>query len=678
MLKTMKNYAAYLFNLARSQRSVAKLPLSMLHRHILVPFVFSVVIALTGFSFQSGSDTASLERDLQRASGKERVDILLKLAEAYTYRSPEKVVQYAQQACDAAAALPSPRDSARALLARGTGYFQLSELDRAMESYQQSLAVAEGLSDHGIIGACLNGIAAVNMKRGQVEVALDYFGKAIEHLKQSTSDAKDDKLAGAYSNVALIYYAKGQYAQALERMFQALRLYEKASDIGGQGVVLNAIGNVYNKLSDPEHARENFEQALEIAQMKGNKQLIVGCLVNIGEIHIKRREWDLALGCLDRALPVARELGNQEFISVCLNNIGDVLREQGKAAEALHYYLESLKIFEAMNARPRMASSYLNIGRLYLKTGNLPEAERFLIKAFELARDVEERSTQKDAAEDLYALYAQQGNFRRAYEYEHTYSQINEQIFSKENYEKIASLQATFQAEKQDREIELLKSDREIQELNVKRQRLWLAFIATALVLIAALAFVLFNRYQLKARTTAELEAAYGRMAQLAQHDELTGLYNRRSATERIELEMVRMSRTSRPFSLILLDVDDFKIINDTYGHDCGDAVLKNLANLLRSHVRGVDVVARWGGDEFIVILPETSYEGAMILAEKLQAAANAVRMQYENREVRFTVTLGVSVYDKLGPSSECIRAADEALYEGKRAGKNKVVCVHA
>jgi diguanylate cyclase (GGDEF)-like protein len=669
----MNENAMSLMSQARSHRQVVGFSFKLLVGLIRVVMVAAIMLANSLVLF--GVDITSLERDLQRASGKERINILLKLAEAYMYRSPDKVVQYAQQACDAAAALSSPRDSANAFLTRATGYFQLGDLNKALESYQQSLTAAERLSDHVIIGGCLNGIAAVNLKRGQIDVALDYFSRSIEHLKQTPVNTK---LAGAYSNVALIYYAKGNYNQALEFMFQALRLYETAGDAGGQGVILNALGNVYSKLADTARARENFEKALEIARKTGNKQLIVGCLVNIGEIHSKQRDWDRARECLDRALPVARELGSRDFISVCLNNIGDVMREKGKTEEALRYYLESLKIFETMNARPRMAVSYLNIGRLYLKTGNPAEAERYLLKAFDLARDVQERSIQKDAAEVLNALYAQQGNFRRAYEFQRAYSEITEQIFSKENYEKITTLQTAYQAEKQGQEIELLKKQSEIKELEVKRQRLWLGLIATGLVLLACLAFVLFNRYQLKAKTTAELEAAYGRMSQLAQHDELTGLYNRRSANECIEIEMVRMGRTNRPFSLILLDVDDFKFINDTYGHDCGDLVLKSLADLLRSQVRAADVAARWGGDEFIVILPETSHEGAVILAEKLQAAVDALRLRYDSREVLFTVTLGVSFYDKLGAPSECLRSADEALYTGKRAGKNKVVSAHA
>jgi diguanylate cyclase (GGDEF)-like protein len=93
--------------------------------------------------------------------------------------------------------------------------------------------------------------------------------------------------------------------------------------------------------------------------------------------------------------------------------------------------------------------------------------------------------------------------------------------------------------------------------------------------------------------------------------------------------------------------------------------------------VRSQDVVARWGGDEFLLILPETSREGAMVLAEKLRRAV-AAEAEGGGCDVRFTVTLGISVYDKLGAASECIRGADEALLEGKRAGKNRAVLAAA
>ena len=327
-----------------------------------------------------------------------------------------------------------------------------------------------------------------------------------------------------------------------------------------------------------------------------------------------------------------------------------------------------------MNARPRLAVSYINIGRLYLQSGRLPEAEAYLVKAFALAGEVDERNLQMDAAEALNGLYEQKGDFKRAYEYQREYSRLKEQIFSKENFEKIATLQSNYESEKKQREIELLKKEGEIAELQVKRQRLWIVYIASAGLLLASLAVVLYGRYRLKARTNAALSMAYSKMADLARHDHLTGLYNRRFAVELLEMERVRMARAQRPFSVIILDVDDFKSINDTHGHECGDRVLVELGDVLRSCVREQDAVARWGGEEFLLMLPETDLDGAAVIAEKVRAAVDEAQVPCSSGEVSFTVTAGAASWAHEEAVEETIRRADGALLDGKRTGKNRVV----
>jgi diguanylate cyclase (GGDEF)-like protein len=123
-----------------------------------------------------------------------------------------------------------------------------------------------------------------------------------------------------------------------------------------------------------------------------------------------------------------------------------------------------------------------------------------------------------------------------------------------------------------------------------------------------------------------------------------------------------------------MLDVDDFKKINDERGHACGDAVLKGLGVLLRSTLRELDLAARWGGEEFLLVLPETSREGAVQIAEKIRRGAEEIRVHDEGRDVAFTVTIGVGTFDEKLPLDEYLRRVDAALYEGKRAGKNRVV----
>lgn len=623
----------------------------------------------------AAEDAAQLEQRLASAVGPARIEILLSLAEAHLYRAPDRVVSYAQQALDAANAAGRTHDAARALLTRSTGLFQLGDLDRALASYREGLTLAERLDDPTLRGGCLNGIGAIAMKRGDLDAALESLEAASAEL---TRAGNRQKLAGVNNNLSLIYYNQGRYDRALDFMFKALRDYEAIADERGQGVVLNAIGNVYNKLGDPERAREHFARSLAIAEHTGHTQLAVSARVNLGEILIRQKRWGEALAELERALALARELGNREYISICYNNMGDALREMGRPEEALRQYRESQALFEAMNARPRLAVSAINIGRIDLEAGRLAAAEAQLRRALDEARAVQELGLQRDAAAELVRLYERRGDFRQALDYQRLAAELREKAFSKENLEKLATLESRHEAEKKQDEIELLKRQREIQELEVRRQRLLLSLVVTSLALLSALALVLYRRYRLKVRTGAELALAYSRMSELAAHDELTGLYNRRSASERLEIEVARSGRTHRPFSIALVDVDDFKRINDERGHPCGDEVLRQLAQLLTASVRSQDLVSRWGGEEFLLILPETSRDGALALAEKLRQAVAAVRIADPAGELTVTVTLGVATYDRLGSLADCLRSADEALYAGKRAGKNRVVAAAA
>ena len=161
-------------------------------------------------------------------------------------------------------------------------------------------------------------------------------------------------------------------------------------------------------------------------------------------------------------------------------------------------------------------------------------------------------------------------------------------------------------------------------------------------------------------------------VAEMAVTDPLTGLFNRRHMNQRLREEESRAARTSAPFSVIIVDIDHFKRINDTSGHDAGDRVLRDLAQLLRDMVRTQDIVARWGGEEFLVVLPQTPLTGALEVAERLRLAAEATLARELDGIDAVTLTLGAAEY--AGSVPESLKLADVALYQGKAAGRNRVV----
>ncbi len=163
------------------------------------------------------------------------------------------------------------------------------------------------------------------------------------------------------------------------------------------------------------------------------------------------------------------------------------------------------------------------------------------------------------------------------------------------------------------------------------------------------------------------------KLAGLATTDPVTNLVNRRIILSRIEQEKNRMERGSKPFTLIMVDVDNFKQVNDEYGHTGGDYVLVNLAEAISLTLRKQDEVARWGGDEFLIMLPETDVEGGVIVAEKIRTKIIETPFIYREMEIPVTITLGVGACEPGSGVGSCIRKADQALYAGKQAGKNRV-----
>ena len=188
-------------------------------------------------------------------------------------------------------------------------------------------------------------------------------------------------------------------------------------------------------------------------------------------------------------------------------------------------------------------------------------------------------------------------------------------------------------------------------------------------------------RVQLKIRLLQdELKRSNEKLQELSNTDPLTMLYNRRYMMSALERELHRAQRKGAPLSLIIMDIDHFKRINDTFGHQQGDVVLMRVAELARQSLRSYDVAARYGGEEFVLILPETSHEEALHVADRLRLAIQQEAFAAPINTTRITISMGVASFPCPGLTTidDLIRAADEALYRAKQSGRNRVVSSQA
>jgi diguanylate cyclase (GGDEF)-like protein len=166
------------------------------------------------------------------------------------------------------------------------------------------------------------------------------------------------------------------------------------------------------------------------------------------------------------------------------------------------------------------------------------------------------------------------------------------------------------------------------------------------------------------------------RLEEQATHDALTGLFNRRYLDETLNHELKRAAHHRQSVGIILIDIDHFKRFNDTYGHDAGDRLLQAVAAFLQENTRGGDIACRYGGEEFIVVLPGAALESTVLRARQMQEGIKALQVEHYNQTLEtITISLGMAIFPDHGVTSDTlIKAADVALYQAKAEGRDRVV----
>ena len=191
-----------------------------------------------------------------------------------------------------------------------------------------------------------------------------------------------------------------------------------------------------------------------------------------------------------------------------------------------------------------------------------------------------------------------------------------------------------------------------------------------AVALVALVAVLIQYRF-VSTRRVLEGAARYGELR--ATTDELTGVYNRRPVIAQLA-EWAHRGRGN--YAIALIDLDNFKTINDQFGHDCGDLIIQEVAATMREHFRDTDMVSRWGGDEFLVLMPGIRHSDLIPVLERLRRAVSRIDKRCNNHPHSVTVSIGAAMGSHEQTPDECIAAADHALYRAKAEGRNRVVAV--
>ena len=464
--------------------------------------------------------------------------------------------------------------------------------------------------------------AQCDFLENRLEPAIEHAFTAAEYARQS-KDAGEQ--ANAYNALGILYGQKGELKQAVEHLKHSYQLHTEAGT-GRGATVLNNIGQIYELMDEYQRALEYFQHALSSVRERQDTPHLLGTILgNVGRALTKLGQHEEAISALQESIATFERYGFEVPRAHALAKFADALvaREDGpesdSKAEAEALYREAIQTNTAGNEQSWHEELQGSLGSLLVSEGRYEEAKPLLEAAIEGVR------AQRISAES-------EADWRSRYS---------------EVLERSGDLSGALE---QQRLANRALRDNYRQKLENR--------------LHEALAVVELRR----------LETENVDLAHKAQHDPLTALYNRRAFTSRLHEEIARARRYGRDLSLVMLDLDHFKAVNDTIGHIGGDQVLIGTAELLSSRSRKSDTVARYGGEELAIIMPETTPEKAYAFCEKLRSSIEGMNWSAFGINASITASMGISGMRQDDSFETLLERADAMLYRAKDAGRNTVM----
>ncbi|MAT41705.1 MAG: hypothetical protein CL609_05135 [Anaerolineaceae bacterium] len=473
----------------------------------------------------------------------------------------------------------------------------------------------------------------------------------------------------------------GNFAKTVSIGFKALILLEQMPDTNLEIRVLRSIGWSYVQLGDNTKALEYLNKALSLARKTEDRENEAYVLNALAFALDNNNKSDEAIKTYQQALEIYCNQHNMDSQATVLNNLSLSYTHAGQAENALEAAQQSAKIVEMMGLEELKVSLFGTFGEAYLALNDLENAGLYFQKALTMATEINfvydkiinqlflskvliKRELYEEAQENLescltscsavgiskekYECYEQlsllhekKGDFEKALEYHKEFHACKIQ-HSKQEFNLF------FDNMKLINELENAKKDAEINRLRIA---------------------------MLQSEITQN-KLIQNTLEEQAVRDSLTNLHNRRYFLSTGEEVLSEHKKNGRSISIIILDLDHFKNVNDTHGHSVGDEVLKSVADVLRSQCRSTDLISRYGGEEFIVLLPEMDQENAFLMAERFRTSIEDLDIIVGSLQIKITASFGIVSFLK-GSNVTLellINRADQALYLAKDAGRNQSI----
>ncbi|WP_137226406.1 GGDEF domain-containing protein [Shewanella sp. MEBiC00475] len=460
----------------------------------------------------------------------------------------------------------------------------------------------------------------------------------------------------------------GNYQEAFSLLEENLSRIDNYQDQSIRVKSYNRLLNVYLELESYEEMLRIAQLALSLNQGADPRNQCFSMLYH-SVAHLKLTHFDQAdtlfkdtqLYCKDHDFPLI------EIMSI--KGQGNVLFDKGKYADAEHFYLVALERYQKFKFEVEINEIHSYLSVIYFHLDDFQQAEMFAQLVNALPNKPSNMQVKKRVNEVLSLIAGKRGQFDKAYQFQVVASALGKQLLDEQKVKENAYQMVRFDSVEKTRENTNLIQDHELlmkqKDLFMKEKSSSVMFstllvgLSVGLLLLLIAAWLQRNQFMKQ-----------------AQRDGLTGIFNRRAGQEIAENEFIQTQTLDEPFSVLLLDLDFFKHINDQYGHATGDWVLKNVTNIINDMLKSTDIFTRMGGEEFAIFMPKQTEHFAAEFAEHICHAIANINTRFSGHDFTVTVSIGVSSVHKEDLSLDpLIHRADMALYHAKAIGRNCVAC---
>ncbi len=582
-------------------------------------------------------DTITLLKAQVADAGTEAEKVAALNALVWELRSvdPRLALALSQEAVGLARQMAPASLLASSLSLLGVSAVMLSRHQEARAALDEGLALSRGLGDRFTEARCLHYIGITQYCLLEQAKAASSVTAAI-NIRQELNDWEG--LGASFNILGNIHLELSDYQQALDWYVQGLEMRTRAGDALGIAGSLNNIGVVYLEMENYAQAADFHQRGLSQSLLIGNPASEAISLCNLSHDLLGLRRYAEALDYGRRAAALAERLEDWERVIAAHLSCGHACARTAKRDEALECFHLGLKIAKSIQSQSLTASALQAIGKVLTEGGLLGKARAHLAEATVLAEAAGARKTAFQSFECLSEVCKRQEDYATALSHYETFRRLEKEVFNEEADKRAKSLVIQMEVEHHRREAAVLA------EMNAALQAANIAF-----------------------------QEANTRLEALATTDPLTGLPNHRALVAALDALLARTRRHSEPCALLFLDIDHFKSFNDTYGHPVGDAVLAEFASCVRTCLRAEDTLGRWGGEEFLILLPGLTGLEALQVGERVRVAVAAHPLA-AGAGLHMTCSIGAAACPPQESTRDAlVQAADEALYAAKRLGRNQV-----